>query len=158
MLGQPADRDAIHTVFGDGAQPGQVDATGHLQRDPRRDAGSDTHRFAARGGVEVVNQDAVATFAQRLFQLRQRFHFDDQGQGGIAIARGVDRAGDEIAFDTLRFRLVSSEPLEVRAVQVAGSGPRRRRAWPWLMLAVALAALALYAGVADIASLSGLTI
>lgn len=75
---------------------------------------------------------------------------------GKRVVRGQARAGDEIAFDTLRFRLVSSEPLEVRAVQVAASAPRSRRAWPWLVLAVALTALALYAGAADIAAMTGL--
>lgn len=71
------------------------------------------------------------------------------------VVRGQARAGDEIAFDTLRFRLVSSVPLQVRAVQVAPSARTRRRSWPWwLLLAVAVAALAVYAAGMDVAALS----
>lgn len=70
------------------------------------------------------------------------------------VVRGQARAGDEIAFDTLRFRLVSSEPLEVRAVPAAGPGRTRRRIWPWLL--VAAAGLALYAAGADLAALAAL--
>ena len=73
------------------------------------------------------------------------------------VVRGQARAGDEIAFDTLRFRLVSSVPLQVRAVQVAPVARSRRRSWPWLvLLAVAVSALAMYAAGLDVAALSAL--
>jgi hypothetical protein len=52
----------------------------------------DPHRFAPRRGVEVVDQDPRAAFAQRFFQLRQRFHFHDQRQRRMHRARRVDRA------------------------------------------------------------------
>lgn len=58
------------------------------------------------------------------------------------VLRGEAKAGDEIGFDTLRFRLVSSEPLEARAEQppVRSGESRGGRPWLWAGLAVIAAA------------------
>lgn len=66
------------------------------------------------------------------------------------VLRGEARAGDELGFDTLRFRLVSSEPLEVRPTERAAPQQRdRRRVWPWLLAGLAAAiALTLLSGLA----------
>lgn len=68
------------------------------------------------------------------------------------VLRGEAKAGDEIGFDTLRFRLVSSEPLQVRAVR-AGSGARAdRQVWPWLWVGLVVA---IAAGVIALSRLGG---
>ncbi|MFC5577788.1 FHA domain-containing protein [Lysobacter niabensis] len=65
---------------------------------------------------------------------------------GQRIGIGIARVGDEIAFDQLRFRI-----MEVRqprqATNAAVQGNRERRRWPWLAVALAVAAgaVAIYA-------------
>lgn len=63
------------------------------------------------------------------------------------VLRGEVRPGDEIGFDTLRFRLMASghhaEPVHVEAVAAHRGGSARLQWWPWAGLAVAvLAAIA----------------
>lgn len=52
------------------------------------------------------------------------------------VLHGQARAGDEIGFDALRFRIVSSEPLDARAAaeQVV---PHKRARRPWLLAGLA---------------------
>jgi len=58
------------------------------------------------------------------------------------VLRGDVKLGDEIGFDTLRFRLIGSghhaEPVQVEAVAGSASPPASR--WLWIGLAVAVAA------------------
>jgi hypothetical protein len=65
---------------------------------------------------------------------------------GHRVLRGEVRCGDEIGFDTLRFRLLSSGHVESvqNAVRAAG---RKRSGWGWVALAVAVLVAAL-AGIA----------
>lgn len=57
------------------------------------------------------------------------------------VVRGEALAGDEIGFDTLRFRLVSSAPLDA-----AKPGHTEERVWPWLWVGLAVAIALTVAG------------
>lgn len=62
---------------------------------------------------------------------------------GKRVLRGEARVGDEIAFDTLRFRLADtarSEPVQVHAAP--RPAPGKRPVWPWLLAVALLAAAA----------------
>lgn len=65
---------------------------------------------------------------------------------GQRIGIGIARVGDEIAFDQLRFRIMEvRQPRQATNAAVQGDGERRR--WPWLAVALAVAAgaVAIYA-------------
>src|SRR3546814_15702972 len=92
MLGERADGNAVDAILGDRAQGGQVDAAGCLERDApvERRGARDPHCLAPGGGIEIVDQDPVATGGQRLAQLLKRLYLDPQGQAGMQGARRID--------------------------------------------------------------------
>lgn len=58
------------------------------------------------------------------------------------VMQGEAKAGDEIGFDTLRFRLLSSEPAGARgAVEAREADGSRRQWWSWLWIGLVLVAL-----------------
>lgn len=116
----------------------------------------------ARDSDLLLDEQGLSRNHARIVPTADGVQIDDLGSSNGSfindkrVVRGQARPGDEIAFDTLRFRLVSSEPLEVRAVQVAAARVRRR-VWPWLLLLViAATALMVYAAGVDVANLSDL--
>ncbi|MDQ3288040.1 MAG: FHA domain-containing protein [Pseudomonadota bacterium] len=97
----------------------------------------------ARESDLLLDEQGLSRHHARLVPTATGIQVEDLGSSngsfinGQRVVRGEACAGDEIAFDTLRFRLVSSEPMEVRAVQSKSSTRSRRRMWPWLLLAIA---------------------
>lgn len=62
---------------------------------------------------------------------------------GKRVLRGEAHVGDELAFDTLRFRLAATaqvEPVQVMASSVHRKKAPKRSAWPWLIAVLVLVA------------------
>ncbi|MDQ3270233.1 MAG: FHA domain-containing protein [Pseudomonadota bacterium] len=103
----------------------------------------------ARESDLLLDEQGLSRHHARLVPTADGLQIEDLGSSNGSfinnqrVVRGEARAGDEIAFDTLRFRLVSSEPVEVRATQSRASNRPPSRAWLWLLLAVAAVVIAL---------------
>lgn len=97
----------------------------------------------------LVDEQGLSRHHARLVPTGDGLQVEDMGSSNGSfinnkrVVRGEARAGDEIAFDTVRFRLVSSEPMEVRAVPSSGSSRPRPRLGLWLLLAVLAVAVVL---------------
>lgn len=77
----------------------------------------------------------------RLVPTAQGLQIEDLGStngsyiNGKRVLRGEARSGDEVGFDTLRFRLISSEPLDPRAEARDHDARTGAPRWRWLAFA-----------------------
>lgn len=97
----------------------------------------------------LLDEEGLSRHHARLVPTGDGLQVEDMGSSNGSfinnkrVVRGEARAGDEVAFDTVRFRLVSSEPVEVRAVPSTGSSRPRSRTALWVLLAITAVAVAL---------------
>ena len=110
----------------------------------------------ARDSDLLLDEQGLSRNHARLVPTADGLQVDDLGStngsfiNNKRVVCGQARAGDEIGFDTLRFRLVSSVPLEVRAVQSTSSTRTHRRTWPWLVLGVLVVLSAVALAITDV--------
>lgn len=104
-----------------------------------------------------LDEPGLSRMHARLMPTEHGLQLEDMGSSngstinGHRVLRGEVRPGDEVGFDTVRFRLIGTGHVE--AGRNASSAPdvRTRAGWGWIMFAVALLGL-----VATVAWLLGL--
>ncbi|MGH8076352.1 MAG: FHA domain-containing protein [Lysobacter sp.] len=90
-----------------------------------------------------IDEPGLSRIHARVIPTDDGVQLEDQGStngtyiNGTRVVRGVARAGDEIAFDTIRFRLTASNQAESVSEEVAESSAvaRKRR---WMMAALVI--------------------
>lgn len=99
-----------------------------------------------------IDEPGLSRIHARVIPTDDGVQLEDQGStngtyiNGTRVVRGVAKAGDEIGFDTIRFRLTASNQADPAfdEAQEQSAGPAKRR-WPLVALVIAalLAACAL---------------
>jgi len=93
-----------------------------------------------------IDDPGLSRIHARVIPTEDGVQLEDQGStngtyiNGTRVVRGVAKAGDEIGFDTIRFRLTASnqaEPVQ-EDVQERSAGKRK---WPWLVAVLVAAAV-----------------
>jgi pSer/pThr/pTyr-binding forkhead associated (FHA) protein len=93
-----------------------------------------------------IDEPGLSRVHARAIPTDDGVQLEDQGStngtyiNGKRVVRGVARAGDEIGFDTIRFRLTASNQAESAPENVPVSSKRRK--WPWLVAGLAVVLLA----------------
>lgn len=93
-----------------------------------------------------IDEPGLSRQHARVIPIGEGVQLEDLGStngtyiNGKRVVRGVAKVGDEIGFDTVRFRLTASNQAEPAAEDVPERSARRKRRWlvPALMVAVVL--------------------
>ncbi len=94
-----------------------------------------------------IDESGLSRLHARLIPIGDGVQLEDLGStngtyiNGKRVVRGVARAGDEIGFDSVRFRLTSSSQAEPAADDGAPEHSPARRKWHWLLPALVNAAV-----------------
>jgi pSer/pThr/pTyr-binding forkhead associated (FHA) protein len=93
-----------------------------------------------------IDEPGLSRIHARVIPTDDGVQLEDQGStngtyiNGTRVVRGVAKAGDEIAFDTIRFRLTASNQADPASDDVVEPSPAKRSR-RWLMAALVLAPL-----------------